>query len=226
MLYFIILTLFLLQGKLSKNSNNKIYILLPLHAGTESQMWECSPLSNGIYFLPNINTRANVADSGLHQSYVYSIPTNLSCTGTVTAVEFCYGIHNRYTNPSQVPAGGFMVFTLSTWSPSGSSFTVKDSIQVYSDPGSITCDQTIGDGRVCCDTVLLESVDQFRLPADNVVAVGITIPPMPTATLRRLTLMDIVTVFQLQISPVRGMTYDLGDATTGQFQALRLLLSK
>ena len=167
-----------------------------------------------------------MADSGLHQSYVYPIPTNLGCTGTVTAVEFCYGIRNRYTNPSQVPAEGFMVFTLSTWSPSGSSFTVKDSIQVYSDPGSITCDKTGGDGRLCCDTIPLESADLFQLPADNVVAVGITIPPIPTATLQILTSMDTVTVFQQRISPVRGMTYDLGDATTGQFQALRLHLSK
>ena len=187
-------------------------------------MWECSPLVNGRYYFPNINVAptSDLADSGLHQSYVYSIPTNLSCTGTVTAVEFCYGIHNSDIYPnSKVPAEGFMVFTLSTWSPNGSSFTVEDSIQVYSNPINITCDG--GGNRVCCDTVALESADQFQLPADNVVAVGITIP---TAALQRLTAMDTVTVFQQQISPVRGMTYDLGDATTGQFQALRLLLSK
>ena len=189
-------------------------------------MWECSPLVNGRYYFPNINVAptSDLTDSG--QSYVYPIPTNLGCTGTVTAVEFCYGIHQRDTTPGRLPAEGYMVFTLSTWNPSGSSFTVKDSIQVYSDPSSIACDSTDRGGRVCCDTVPLVSADQFQLPADNVVAVGITIPPMPTAILQILSSMDTVTVFQQQISPVRGMTYNLGDATTGQFQALRLYLSK
>ena len=165
-----------------------------------------------------------MADSGLHESYVYSIPTNLSCIGTVTAVEFCYGIH--ISDIKRTPNKGYMVFTLSTWNPSGSSFTVEDSIQVYSYPSRITCDQKIGGSRVCCDTILLESADQFQLPADNVVAVGITIPPMPIATLQRLASADTVTVYQLQSSPVRGMTYDLGNAASRPFQALKLHISK
>lgn len=118
-----------------------------------------------------------------------------------------------------------MVFTLSTWNLSGSSFTVEYSIQVYSNPGSITCDYTGVGFRVFCDTILLESADQFQLPAD-IFAFSITIPPMPTATLQRLTSVDTVTVFRLQISPVRGMTYDLGNATTHPFQALKLHLNK
>ena len=108
MLYFIILTFFLLRGKLSKNSNSKIYILLPLMQVLNRIVWECSPLANGRYYFPNINTRANVADSGLHQSYVYSIPTNLSCIGTVTAVEFC-GIH--INDIKRTPNEGYITHT-------------------------------------------------------------------------------------------------------------------
>ena len=107
----------------------------------------------------------------------------------------------------------------------GSSFTVKYSVEVYSYPDDDVCVSSNEGNRVCCDTVTLESTSPFQVLADN-DAVGIAIPPMPTATLQRLASLYTVTVFQQPISLVVGMMYNLSSATTDHFQALRLHLSK
>ena len=168
-------------------------------------------------------TTSGLTDSGLDQSYVYLIPANFGCIGTVTAVEFCYGIGNRDT--IKVPSRGYVVFALSTLNGGGSSFTVKYSVEVYSYPDDDVCGSSSGGNRVCCDTVTLESTSPFQLLAGN-DAVGIAIPPEPTARLQRLASLYSVTVFQQPISLVVDMMYNFGSATTDPFQALRLHLSK
>ena len=58
--------------------------------------WKCSPLNetNNKYYLPDLEDWKNELEwepSVFGRTYIYSVDGNkLNCSGTVTAVEFCY----------------------------------------------------------------------------------------------------------------------------------------
>ena len=200
-------------------------------------VWECSGLTNGsLYYLPGFNwtgwtrvydARNDLGDSGQGLSFVYSIPSSgLGCTGTATAVEFCYKITIFGFN--NAPPDGYLVFTLSMLSQSGSSFTVEYSIPVNSRPNIVKC---VWSGNYywnyyCCDSVRLHTANQFQLPADN-FAFGITTPLSlwNSPTLQFITKYSSEQ-YQKEISLSTGMTYYFGNAFTAELRAFRFHLSK
>ena len=197
-------------------------------------VWECSGLSNGsLYYLPGFNwtgwtrvydTRNDLGDSFLDRSYVYSIPSSgLGCTGTATAVEFCYKITKFGIN--NAPTDGYLVFTLSMLSQNGSSFTVEDSIPVKSIPSRVKC-MGFRNNYYCCDSVRLHTANQFQLPAKN-FAFGITTPlPWWSPNLQRFVTEYRLEQFQKEISLSTGITYYFGNAFTDELRAFRFHLSK
>ena len=202
-------------------------------------VWECSGLTNGrLHYLPGFNwtgwtrvydARNNLGDSGRGWSYAYSIPSSgLGCTGTATAVEFCYKITNFKINTA--PPDGYLVFTLSMLSQNGSSFTVEDSIPVNSRPNRVKC---MGSGNkdwnkyYCCDSVRLHPANQFQLPAEN-FAFGITTPHVWAwwPNLQLFVTKYSLELFQKRISLSTGMTYSFDKASTDELRAFRFHLSK
>ena len=136
--------------------------------------WSCSPLleiTNNRYRLPNLGdgndgTIASIAlrlfpsESGT--SYIFPIPSTLNCSGTVTAVEYCYRTGNNLLGTQQ------LVFTLLTLQQSGFDFTITDVIPISSTPTSDICTRPfLSLSQYCCDILSLDMLDSFLLPAEN-----------------------------------------------------------
>ena len=193
-------------------------------------MWECSGLTNdSVYYLPGFNwtgwTRVYDASSDLQNSprgwsFVYSIPSSgLGCTGTVTAIEFCYRIPRNIID--NAPAEGYLVFTLSRLRQKGSCFRVRDSIPVNSRPDTIKCSRN----RYCCDIMTLHTADRFLLPAEN-FDFGITTPSPSLPNLQRFKTLYRVEQFRKKISLSTGFLCNFGNAFTDELQTFRFHLSK
>ena len=146
-------------------------ILLSVFPGLNAQyQWSCSPLLDTIgdrYSLPDLGVGDDEAVAfialfgGLQLSsegttHIYPIPSTLNCSGTVTAVEYCYRAVNGQLGTQQ------LVFTLLTLQQSGTTFTITDVIPISSTPTSDICT-----GQYCCDTLSLDMMNSFLLPADN-----------------------------------------------------------
>lgn len=109
--------------------------------------------------------------SSYSRSYIYPVPnTEVNCSGTVNAVEYCYtGSQNQFGTEQ-------LVFTLSILNQSGSSITVINTKDVISTPNDGKCTlRSFSSIQYCCDVTSLSVADQFQLPASN-FAFGITIP--------------------------------------------------
>ena len=236
MLYFVFLFFALLRGKEQNIGNYLCTFFLPCSLGIASQMvWECSGLTaDRLYYLPGFNwtgwtrvydARNDLGNSGRGWSYAYSIPSSgLGCTGTATAVEFCYKITNVEIN--NAPPDGYLVFTLSMLSQNGSSFSVEYSIPVNSRPDRVKCMGNKHWNRYfCCDSVRLLTANQFQLPAEN-FAFGITTPWARWPNLQRFVTKYSLELFQKRISLATGMTYSFDKAFTDELRAFRFLLSK
>ena len=177
------------------------------------------------------NSRSDLGDSYRDSSFVYSIPSiELGCIGTVTVVEFCYRIHNDSID--NAPMNGYLVFNLSTLSQNRNSFKVKDSIPVNSRPNRVKCmgsGNSNMDNYYCCDMMRLNVADQFQLPTEN-FAFGVSTPSsMSLTSLQRFTDISIycrIIHFQTGMSPLRGMTYEFGNAMLYNLRAVRFHLSK
>ena len=93
-------------------------------------------------------------------SFIYPIPSTLNCSGTVTAVEYCYRAVNSQLGREQ------LVFTLLTLQQSGLDFTITDVIPISSTPTSDICTrQSLS--QYCCDTLSLDMMNSFLLPTEN-----------------------------------------------------------
>ena len=135
--------------------------------------WSCSTLLDTIgdrYRLPDLGdgddgTVAFIA-LGLQLSsegttHIYPVPSTLNCSGTVTAVEYCYRIRDSQLGTEQ------LVFTLLTLQQSGLEFTITDVIPISSTPMSDICTESIFSIQYCCDILSLGMMDSFLLPAEN-----------------------------------------------------------
>ena len=166
----------------TRHLHNYVLFLSGLNAQLNAQyQWSCSPLLNtidGRYRLPDLGYGndedvARIArdltfiESGI--SYVYPIPSTLNCSGTVTAVEYCY----RTPLGSQLGIRQ-LVFTLLTLQRNGLDFTITDVIPIRSTPTSDICTQTLTTllsnfipQYTCCDTISLNMMNRFLLPAES-----------------------------------------------------------
>ncbi len=160
-------------------------------AVVQSYEWSCSSLdaSNGRYTVPGLGDIGNVSVAitigrRLEQEFrsdtsIFPVPSTLNCSGTVSALEFCY----NHQNISAEFGTNYHVFTLLILGRTGTfTFNVRHStiIRVYSTPTAQKClDQpTVVQGemlmtRYCCDSMQLDMADYFSLPATN-IAFGIT----------------------------------------------------
>ena len=93
---------------------------------------------------------------------VFSIPSTLNCSGTVSAIDHCYnGRVDRIIHGLE-----YMVFTLLTLEQNNLTFEITQVIPVYSIPTAAICsDQSAT--RYCCDSLQLNTTIQFGLPAPN-----------------------------------------------------------
>ncbi len=199
--------------------------------------WSCSPLdaSNGHYTLPdlgnlddadvaNISQDVEVFDDGVD---IYPVPSTLNCSGTVSAVEYCYaGLREDLTYETNHP-----VFTLLILEQTGLTFTITDMVDVYSMPTTQKCTDSLpvdnSSYRICCDSFVL---DQFPLPAPDfafgiapaslaVSQIGYPVESFPEfrVELYSLSTSDLDT-------PAVGDTFTLNDNTSRiTNQTLRLL---
>ncbi len=118
-----------------------------MHAdpGTNAQLyqWSCSALntSTNRNTLPDLRygDDENVASirGGLLPSDldIYPVPSTLNCSGTVSAVEYCYaGLRSDVTYGTNHP-----VFTLLTLEQNGLTFRITGMISVHSTPTDQKC---------------------------------------------------------------------------------------
>ena len=193
---------------------------------------QCSALdaANNLYYLPNLpeGNDGVVALSALLYipssagvTYIYPVPsTQVNCSGTVSAVEYCYG-----GNSGQLGTE-LLAFTLLTLEQNGLNFRITDRIEVRTTPRSQICTGIIT--QYCCDTTSLNMADHFPLPAPN-FAFGIAIPP---SSVSLLGFRSSLQVAHYQVSqtviPNVGSTFSVSnqDQVTQGLRLLRLHMSK
>ncbi len=134
---------------------------------SSSYEWRCSPLDtdNNKYYLPDFGGTASVLGYTWQPSvpgttYIYDVDeSTLNCSGTVTAVEFCYFRTNSTKNHRNV-------FDLLTFTCQDSnSIRVTKSISISFHPSSDQCDSS--DSSKCCGVITLTEQDQFNISTSN-----------------------------------------------------------
>ena len=153
---------------------HKSIIIMCLFLGLSAQyQWSCSPLLDTIgdrYRLPDLGDGGVEDIAGILlfpvvPSFIYPIPSTLNCSGTVTAVQYCYRARDIQLGRE------LLVFTLLTLQQSGLNFTITDVIPIRSTPMSDICTQSsilfMGTFQYCCDILSLDMLDSFLLPAEN-----------------------------------------------------------
>lgn len=136
--------------------------------------WRCSALntSSNLYSLPSLeDTGRFIVPSATDEISIYPVPLGLNCSGTVLALGYCYRVDSNQLETRN------LIFTLLTLVQNELSLMVTDIIPVYSTPTDQTCDPVLlpyAFNHYCCDFLLLNTVNQFSLPAPN-FAFGIVI---------------------------------------------------
>ena len=132
--------------------------------------WSCSSLdtANNRYLLPDLDIGddsdvANLIGSITNEDYIFPVPSALNCGGTVSAIWYCYTGNSIGREQS--------VFTLLTLQQNNLDFTITDVIPVRSTPTTEICTARsvliVGTVQYCCDTLSLDMMDRFSLPAPN-----------------------------------------------------------
>ena len=135
--------------------------------GTQAQyQWSCSSLdtANNRHLLPDLGIRddrdvANIALRLITSStdvHIFPLPPSLNCSGTVSAVQYCYEGDNLGTEQS--------IFTLLILQQSGTTFNITNTVLVRSTPSNPICTSQFRRLTYCCDVLTLDVADQFSLP--------------------------------------------------------------
>ena len=98
---------------------------------------------------------------------VFPLPTTLNCSGTVSAIEYCY---NGNVDSLIYGMRYLVIFTLITLEQENLTFTITDVIPVHAMPTPSLCsDRNFSSTtvRYCCDSLQLNTTHQFNLPALN-----------------------------------------------------------
>lgn len=209
-------------------------------AGVHAQLyeWNCSALdtASNTFSLPDLeisndyvsSIAVNVSISLTNIGYIYPVPSTLNCSGTVTEIQYCYFADGFGT--------GIFIFTLLTLEQSGLNFTITSQVDVQSTPTGQICtagSPFVGINQYCCDTLTLDTMSHFNLPAGQ-FAFGI-IPEFnmlsfspagfPSFLVEHFTF-DMADEVNM---PIIGMTYTLNETNRQTEQTLRLfkfLISK
>ena len=154
-------------------------------------------------------------------TYIYSAPsTQVNCSGTVSAVEYCYRGSDRQLGNEQ------LAFTLLTLEQNDRNFRITDRIEVRTTPHSQICTGSIFSIQYCCDATSLNMADHFPLPAPN-FAFGIAIPTLSVSLLGYQSLFQVAHYQVSQaIIPSVGSTFSVGNQVTQGLRLLRFQLSE
>ena len=199
---------------------------------SQGYQWQCSALdAANLYYLPNLpegNDRAvavlfgSYISSSAGTAYIYPVPsTQVNCSGTVSAVEYCYR-----GNTGQLGTE-LLAFTLLTLEQNGSNFRVTDRIDIRTTPHSQICTRfLLTTTQYCCDITSLNMADRFILPAPN-FAFDIAIPPSSVSLLGFRSSLQVAHYQEAQtVIPSVGSTFSVGNTVIQGLRLLRFHMSK
>ena len=145
--------------------------------------WRCSPLNvtSNQFSLPNVLDEAGfqyspavpdrvVSILNKNMVYVFPIPELLNCRGTASAIRYCYRVYT-HTEGEYPKAIEFSLLAMEQIAEH--SFRTDRVIAIYSAPTSQLCTEHFVPSvaetyyRYCCDSMSLNTIDTFRLPASN-----------------------------------------------------------
>ena len=143
---------------------------------TSSYEWKCSPLDTDEkkHYLPDFGGRTVVLGYTWEQSpagitYIYDVDeSTLNCSGTVTAVEFCY------VRTSAMRRNVFDLLILTQ--QDNNTARITKSIPICFHPSSDKCDSS--NSSKCCDVMTLTEQDQFNISTSHFLIgmVNVAIP--------------------------------------------------
>ena len=154
-------------------------------------------------------------------TYIYPVPlTQVNCSGTVSAVEYCYRGSTGQLGTE------LLAFTLLTLEQNGLNFTITDRIEIRTTPHSQICTGGIANIQFCCDTTSLNMADHFILPASN-FAFGIAIPPSSVSLLGFRSSLQVAHYQEAQtVIPSVGSTFSVSNPVTQGLRLLQFHMSK
>jgi hypothetical protein len=133
------------------------------YAGTNAfYQWSCSSLDSNSYSLPDLDlaNASSISLTPLNEVTIFPLPPTLNCSGTVSAVSYCY-FREAESNFNEE-----LIFTLLTLEQKGqNNFVVTNEINIHSTTTADICTTFLG--RTCCDTSQLNAANQFNLPTSN-----------------------------------------------------------
>ena len=198
------------------------------------QQWQCSAfnssdsssslpaLSGAVAEVGKDRDNVNLLDASTPgTTFIYPVPMEgINCSGTVTAVEYCY----RNSDAANNFGSNQLVFTLATLNQSRAVFSVIDTIEIFSIPDNHTCTSVLGSLIHCCDVSVLPVANQFQLPVSN-FAVGLTISDSNVSLLgyRSNSLMDVT---YYRSSVVKTISYTNLLRENGPLRLLQFRISK
>ena len=151
--------------------------------------------------------------------YIFPVPSTLNCSGTVSAVQYCYRGSTLGTEQS--------IFRLLIMQRSGSTFSITNTVMVRSTPTNPICTSKLvffGTVNYCCDTLTLDMGDQFSLPASNfafgTISINGLFAYLPTVTPLD---MDHYRFDQSAVSTTVGSTISVGTGNLRSDRTVRLL---
>ncbi len=175
---------------------------------------------NNKYYLPDFGGTATVLGYTWEQSpggvtYVYDVDdSTLTCSGTVTAVEFCY--FRTSSNKNHRNVFDLLILTRQD----SSSIRVTKSISISFEPSSDQCDSS--NPPKCCDIMTLTEQDQFNIPTSNFLIGMVNVEtPNLAAFIANMYPRFQIPSYQLSVGqPTINSMLTLSNATT---QPLRLM---
>ena len=106
--------------------------------------------------------------------FVFTIPPEAICSGTVLAIEFCYLAFD-----GEIGRNNRNVFRFTSLSRDGFQFTVIDfgAIRIRANPQTAICSILLEDGSnsefICCDIYTLPNDEQFQIPSSDFTSFGV-----------------------------------------------------
>ncbi len=174
---------------------------------------------NNKYYFPDLGGAATVMGYTWEQTapgvtYVYEADESiLNCSGTVTAVEFCF------VNSSADDRNLFDLLLLIRLD--SNSIQVTKSIPISFHPPSVQCDSS-----KCCDVMTLTEQDQFNLPTSNFL-IGMVIISSLVAPFHNVYPRFETTSYQLSVGrPTANSVLTLSIATTRPLRLMWFHISK
>ena len=164
-----------------------------------SQLFQCQPTSDpsGRLYTPNIpnfyfndvnaaafriGSSANLTTptGGNRFGYIFTIPADRDCTGSVVALQYCYQAKNRNIGDRNG------VFKFAHLTRNGHQITLGNSFDVQTTPQNDACTAPMGAiQQICCATTTLSATNRFQIPSPSytfaIILIGSDIQPLQFA---------------------------------------------